>query len=449
MRNIVLSLFRNIRTKASLFVLLLLVVTTGISYAVTVRLMRDRIYNEVIRRAESLCRSISSAAGYSSISEDILGLDSLVFKIKDSNPDVRDIAIVNTQNEILVHSDVNKTKEAYTPSKGTIFKTYEDGTAIKEFSDSLGDYFEVKSPIVFLDKDLGSVVLSINKSVFTSAQRKMQEKIAWVFALILLVGTAGSLYLTSRLVRPIKELSVGVEELKRGRGHRRLKIYSDDELGRLTESFNEMSELITDQKDKLSKYAQDLEESYVETVKVLSAAIDAKDHYTLGHSTRVSKLSVALGEEVGLSNSELEDLRIACLFHDVGKIKIPDSILLKKGRLEPLEITEMMRHPEYGAEILSKASSLLRYIPVVKHHHERYDGSGYPDGLSGDEIPLSAAITGLADAFDAMISDRPYRRALSEREAIEKIQQLCGTRFSPELAEKFIGLFKKIGLKYI
>lgn len=448
MKNIILSPFRNIRLKASLFVLLLLIITIGISYIVTVRMMHDRILSEVIKRAESLCRSISAAAGYSSLSEDLLGLDTLVFKIKDSNPDVRDIAVVNTQNEFFVHSDVNKTGDTYSPTKGTIFKAYRDGTTIKELSDSRGDYFEVKSPIVFMNNNLGSVVLNINKSVFYTAQRKMREKIAWMFALILSIGTAGSLFLTSRLTRPIQELSVGVQELKDGLGHRQLKVYSRDELGRLTESFNEMSELITDQKDKLSKYAHDLEESYVETVKVLSAAIDAKDHYTLGHSTRVSQLSVALGEEVGLSKPELEDLRVACMFHDVGKIKIPDSILLKKGKLDPIEITEMMHHPEYGAEILGKASSLIRYIPVVRHHHEWYDGTGYPDGLSRDEIPLSAAITGLVDAFDAMTSDRPYRRALTQEEALEMIQNLSGKQFSPDLVKKFVGLFKKLRLKF-
>jgi HD-GYP domain-containing protein (c-di-GMP phosphodiesterase class II) len=137
------------------------------------------------------------------------------------------------------------------------------------------------------------------------------------------------------------------------------------------------------------------------------------------------------------------------MFHDVGKIKIPDSILLKEGKLDPLEITEMMRHPEYGAEILGKASSLVRYIPVVRHHHEWYDGTGYPDGLSRDEIPLSAAITCLVDAFDAMTSDRPYRRALTEEKALEMIQNLSGKQFSPELVKKFVGLFKKIRLKYL
>jgi len=204
-----------------------------------------------------------------------------------------------------------------------------------------------------------------------------------------------------------------------------------------------MSALITDQKNRLGKYAQDLEESYIATVEVLAAAIDARDHYTLGHSTQVASLSVELGEKSGLSKEELEELEIACLFHDVGKIKIPDIILLKEGKLEEKEMAEMRRHPEYGAEILIKAPSLLKYIPVVKHHHEWYDGSGYPDGLRGEEIPLTVAIASVADVFDAMISDRIYRQALSKEEALRKIQELSGKQFFPELVKIFVKMLRK------
>jgi putative nucleotidyltransferase with HDIG domain len=291
---------------------------------------------------------------------------------------------------------------------------------------------------------LGLVVLSINKSVLYNAQRTMGKRIFWVFAIILLVGTTSSIFLSSFLTRPIQELSTGVEELKKGKKSRKLHIYSKDELGRLSESFNEMSSIITRQKEKLSEYAQDLGESYVATIKVLAATIDAKDHYTLGHSTRVANVSVALGREIGLPGKDLEDLKIACLFHDVGKIKIPDSILLKNGKLEPGEETEIMRHPVYGAEILSKAASLLKYIPVVRHHHEWYDGTGYPDRLGGEEIPVCVAISALADYFDAMTTDRPYRKALSLGDALEKIYNLSGTQFSPDLVMKFIGMFMKM-----
>lgn len=407
------------------------------------KMMHERILNEVVKRGESVCRSIASTAGYSFINQDILGLDTLVFNVKKSNPDIENIAIIDNDNEIRVHSDVNLTGESYIAHDGSIFESSTDGTIIKEIEGPPGIFFEISSPIVFMGNHLGSVVLNINKSVLVSAQRKMHQSIAWAFSVILLIGMASTIFLSSFLTRPIKELSDGVKELKEGKVSRPLKVYSKDELGRLTESFNEMSAMLTDQKNRLSKYAHDLEESYIATVKVLAAAIDARDHYTLGHSTRVARLSMELGEKIGLSKEELEELEIACLFHDVGKIKIPDSILLKEEELEEQEMAEMRRHPEYGAEILTKAPSLLKYIPVVRHHHEWYDGSGYPDGLQGDEIPVAAAITSLADAFDAMISDRPYRSGLSREEALRKIQELSGRQFFPDLVRIFVKMLRK------
>lgn len=443
MKNILLGPFRNIRTKTSLFVFFMLTATIAVSYVIMDNMMQERIQSEVIKRAESLCRNIASAAGYSSISGDILGLDTLVFKAKESNLDVEDIAIVNPEREILVHSNVSKTGAAFYPSAGSILKTYDDGTEIKNITVMQGDYFEITSPIIFMKKNLGLIVLSVNKSVLYNTQHTMRNRIAWVFVVILMVGTISSVFLSLFLTRPIQELSIGVAELKNGQESRPLRIYSKDELGRLTESFNEMSALITNQKNKLSKYAQDLEESYISTVKVLAAAIDARDNYTLGHSTRVARLSVEMGKEIDLSKEDLEELEIACLFHDVGKIKIPDSILLKKGRLEEQERAEMERHPEYGAEILTKAPSLLKYLPVVRHHHEWYNGTGYPDGLRGEEIPTTAAITSLADVYDAMTSDRPYRRALSKEEAKHKIQELSGKQFSPEFVKKLVRILRK------
>jgi putative nucleotidyltransferase with HDIG domain len=434
---------RNIRAKTSLFVFFLMIITVGASYLIIVQMMGERVLNEVVKRGESLCRSIASTAGYSFINQDILGLDTLVFKVKDSNPDIENIAIIDNNQDIRVHSDVNLTGESYIPPNGRIIESFSDGTVIKEIEGPLGSFFDIESPIVFMNKPLGSVVLNINKSVLISARRKMRQKIAWVFSIILLIGTASTILLSSFLTRSIKELSKGVKQLKEGKGSSPLRIYSKDELGRLTESFNEMSALITAQKDELGRYAEDLEDSYVATVKVLAAAIDARDHYTLGHSTRVARLSVELGEKAGLSKEKLEELEIACLFHDVGKIRIPDSILLKEDKLEEQEMAEMRRHPEYGAEILTKAPTLLKYIPVVRHHHEWYDGNGYPDGLRGDEIPLAAAITSLADVFDAMISDRPYRPGLSKEEALRLIQELSGKQFFPDLASIFVKMLRE------
>ncbi|MGB7295544.1 MAG: HD domain-containing phosphohydrolase [Candidatus Aminicenantales bacterium] len=437
------SVFKKIRVKASLYVLVLLISTTLAFSIIALRIMNKFILTEVIKRVETLSRGTASVAGYSLISQDLLGLDNIVYRVKITNPDIESMAIINPEGEILVHSDTRRAGEMHRPAAGDVFRRAEDGTTIAEIPGQLREVYEIQTPIVFMDKAVGSVILTFNKSVVIEAQRAARIRILAVFGLLLLIGVTSSVLLTAFLTKPVHELSKGVAELKDGRRSRPLRVYSQDELGRLTESFNEMTALITSQKNSLSQYAKELEEAYVSTVRVLAAAIDARDTHTLGHSTRVAGLSVALGRELGLSPAELEELEIACLFHDVGKIKIPDSILQKKGRLNTAEQREMKRHPEYGAEILSKAPSLVKYIPAVKYHHEWFDGTGYPDGLTGDRIPKAAAIISLADVYDAMTSDRPYRDAWSEEETLAEIAALGGRQFDPEMAARFILLLKK------
>jgi putative nucleotidyltransferase with HDIG domain len=315
-----------------------------------------------------------------------------------------------------------------------------DGSTVKELPRSADSVFEISCPIVFMKKTMGVVMLAINKSVLLEAQGKVRIRILIVFSIIVILGAIASALLASFLIKPIKELSAGVDELKKGTSRIPLRIYSHDELGKLTSNFNEMSTTIADQQSRLNKYARELEESYVSIVKVVAAAIDARDSYTHGHSARVSQLSVLMGKAIGLSKEELEDLEVACLFHDVGKIKTPDSILLKPSKLTQSEYQEMIRHVEYGASILSKAPSLRKYIPAVRHHHERQDGKGYPDGLSSDAIPLFASIIAIADTFDAMTSTRPYRKAFSEETALQEIVRVAGNQLRADLVAVFIGL---------
>jgi HD-GYP domain-containing protein (c-di-GMP phosphodiesterase class II) len=294
-----------------------------------------------------------------------------------------------------------------------------------------------------MEKQLGNVILGMNRSVLIEAQKKVTDRILIVFAIIMVLGIFTSSLLASFLIKPIKELSAGVDELKSGISKKPLKIYSQDELGNLTRNFNEMSAQLAEQRDKLNKYARDLEEAYVSIVKVVAAAIDARDSYTHGHSARVAQLSCLIGKQMGLSPDELTDLEVACLFHDVGKIKTPDSILLKPDKLSPAEYKEMMSHVEYGATILSWAPSLAKYIPSTRHHHEWHNGKGYPDGLGGDKIPLFAAIIAIGDTFDAMTSDRPYRKARSEEDALKEINRMSGIQFRPDLVTVFTDLMEK------
>jgi putative nucleotidyltransferase with HDIG domain len=182
-------------------------------------------------------------------------------------------------------------------------------------------------------------------------------------------------------------------------------------------------------------------------VKVVAAAIDARDSYTHGHSARVAQISLRMGKRLGLPEADLRDLEVACLLHDVGKIKTPDVILLKAAKLNQAEFKEMMQHVEHGASILSWAPSLAKYIPSTRHHHEWYNGQGYPDGLQGDDIPLFAAIISIADAFDAMTSDRPYRKAIFKEEALRRIARMSRTQFRPELVEVFLEQMETDGVQ--
>ena len=438
-------MFRTIRFKLSLFVFILLIFATAVFFIATIKTLDQVIRNEIIKRAESLSRSSAASAAYNLISGDVLGMDHLVFKGKKSNTDVEYIAVIDTRMNVIAHSDIKKRGEILKGSEGTFSKKNGDETIVKEISLSSGRSFEISTPIVFKGKVLGMVVVGVNQSVLLDAQRVARRRIFLMFTVVLFMGLIGILGLSSFITRPIKELSEGVEGLKGGEGARPLRIYSRDELGKLTESFNKMSALITDQKKDLFKYTQELEEAYISILRVLAMAIDARDSYTLGHSARVASHSLMIGEEIGLTKDGLEELEIASLFHDVGKLKTRDAILFKSKSLNSTEYDEIRHHPEDGAEILKKVKSLQKYVEPVKHHHEYYNGEGYPDGLDGDGIPLHAAIISIADSYDAMTSTRPYRKALSKEEACKELEKGAGKQFHPELVKAFLRALKHGG----
>lgn len=183
-------------------------------------------------------------------------------------------------------------------------------------------------------------------------------------------------------------------------------------------------------------------ESYLNTIQALSMAIDAKDQYTHGHSKRVSDVAQLVGEQLGLSHREMEDLRHTGDLHDIGKIGISEMIISKSEKLTVEEYEIIKTHPLVGETIIEPVPFLQDIRKVIRHHHERWDGFGYPDGLKGEEIPLFSRIILIADAYDAMTSDRPYRRALSHEEASREIKKHSGTQFDPEVVKAFMAVMK-------
>ena len=200
--------------------------------------------------------------------------------------------------------------------------------------------------------------------------------------------------------------------------------------------------LINEINEELKDKNEELEQAYLDTIGILRQTVEAKDPYTRGHSDRVSEYSVLIGEKMGLSEEELHILKIGGLFHDIGKIGIPDSILLKESKLDDEEYSQIKNHPSIGAHILGDVSMFRDIIPMVMHHHERFDGRGYPSRLEGEEIPLIARIAAVADTFDAMTSKRSYRDALPIETVIEEIQKCSGAQFDPNIAKIFLDILK-------
>ncbi|MDW7711303.1 MAG: HD domain-containing protein [Deferrisomatales bacterium] len=439
-------MFQGIRFKLTTLTFLLVATITTASSVVAMNVMDEFILGQLVRRGLAIGRSVSSAAAYSFLAGDRLALDNLVSKVSEQQDDIVFVAVVDQGGRLRAHSDLRRTNEALGEAQGRLLEADPDGSRVLRVLRDEGPAFDFRVPVSFAGKHLGQVHLEIANDALVTAQSRARTKVFLVSALVLALGVTGTLLISRLVTTPIKVLARCVSELSTGQYKEEIPVRARDELGELSRSFNEMARLITKQQGSLQQYARDLEGAYVGTVKVLAAAIEARDPYTLGHSERVATLSVAIGRVLGLDEAELRDLELACLFHDVGKIRTPDQVLQKLAPLNEEERRVIMRHPEDGADVLRIVESLHGLIPGVLHHHEWYDGSGYPEGLSGDQIPLFAAIIAIADAYDAMTSSRSYREALSPEQAAAELLAYRGTQFHPQLTDLVLEILERDGI---
>jgi putative nucleotidyltransferase with HDIG domain len=429
---------RSIRVKLAAVIMLLLGLMTAASSVIVMRIMDRVLLEELTQKGFSIGRSAATAAAYNFLSGDVLALDNLASKLKDLHPDVHFVAAVDNDGKIVAHSRLGEAGKWFFTISGETVNAGSDGAVVVRNMRAGDQSYEFQVPIVFAEKKLGDIYLAVDADVLVGAQAEARRKILVVAAAVMTLGALGTFLLSAFITTPIKRLREGVAQLSEGRHDEALPVVSRDELGELTKSFNEMASTILAQRDTLEHNARELEQAYMAMVRVLATAIDARDQYTLGHSNRVARLSLLMGRKLGLSEEELTDLEIACMFHDVGKMRTPDHILHKREPLNEEEYLQMMKHTIDGAEILRLAESLHRYIPAALHHHEWYDGSGYPEGLKGSEIPLSAAIVAITDAYDAMTTSRPYRAAMTREDAMAELDRERGTQFDPRLLDVFL-----------
>jgi putative nucleotidyltransferase with HDIG domain len=281
-----------------------------------------------------------------------------------------------------------------------------------------------------------TVVLSQSKPDLLSPADQFKKTFPFIVLFSVWVVLLLSIYYIRKSLLPLKLLKEGTRRIAMGEFDERVEVNSTDEFAELSESFNEMATRLGRQVEELNQFGWG-------AIEALSRTVDEKSAWTAGHSERVTALALEIGSALGLDKRELEILHRGGLLHDIGKIGVPLAILDKPGELTDQEYSVVKEHPGKGARILEPINAYTDVLPIVLHHHERYDGKGYPDGLSGDAISLGGRILAVADVYDALISSRSYRKRWTMEQAIEIIKKEAGRQFDPTVVDAFLHIMKQ------
>jgi putative nucleotidyltransferase with HDIG domain len=294
-----------------------------------------------------------------------------------------------------------------------------------------GEEFAIR--ILLASEQVRIYMLTSIDAAGRSATRDALVALAAIAGGSMLLAALGSLWLARMLTRPINRVAGTIATMTAARDFsRRVEpTGTSRELDALTDAFNELM-------TGLTTAEAETRAAYVGAIRALAAALDARDPYTAGHSERVSAISVLIARHMGLSDGDIDVIRLGALLHDIGKIGVADEILRKPGPLSREEFDQIKRHPGLGAHILRRLPFLAPHLPIVELHHEQPDGKGYPYGLRGDDIPLAARIVHVADTFDAMTSARAYRPPRPRAVALAELQRYSGTQFDPASVEALV-----------
>jgi len=370
--------------------------------------------------------------------EGLISLRRIADRIREEGRGDDTAFLVDRNGRVLLHSEASVEVQHPDVSSLQVVKEFEKTPVrlTETYRDTngktvLGTVMPVGHP------DWGVVVQKPEERAYVSVDKMIRATLMWggiALALAIIV----SIVFASGIVRPIGVLVERTHEIAAGDYAKRVDLKTHNEIGELAENFNSMSGAIQNAVEQLKKAAHENHLLFINSVRMLAAAIDAKDPYTRGHSERVARYSIAIGKNLNLPEKEMRNLRVSALLHDVGKIGIDDRILRKPGALSDDEFEVMKQHPAKGAAIMSGVAQLIDVIPGMKYHHEKWGGGGYPDSLEGDAIPVQARIVAIADTFDAMTTNRPYQKAMELGYVVEKIKSFAGTRFDPKVGDAFV-----------
>ncbi|NQT22630.1 MAG: HD domain-containing protein [Candidatus Omnitrophica bacterium] len=314
------------------------------------------------------------------------------------------------------------------------------------YVDKSGTWISAYAPIKDKEgKMIGVLELNHHVGYYVKRLRTRLIHISVLCFVGFLVGALLSVPLLKPIVNSINILRIAASEMEKGNYDFKISLNTSDEIGFLADAFEKMRVAIKDYTEKLKVAWMMEKKAHLESVKALSEAIAVREPYTKGHIERVSKYAELISKELGLAKEEIDTIKYGCILHDVGKIGVNVDIINKTSKLTPSEYEKIKKHPYMGVQIIRGVKFLEKAKDIILYHQERYDGLGYPRGLKGEEIPISARIVALADTYDAMSSDRPYRQRLKEPEIILKIKKESGKQFDPNVVDAFLKVKKELG----
>jgi putative nucleotidyltransferase with HDIG domain len=369
----------------------------------------------------------------------VVSLNPILHRLKDASVRGRSVFVVDHQGHIVAHHDAAKFApgedvSSNSPVVARVRSLPQElrSTETMHFSDIENNHRVEMIGTYSTFPEVNWAVIaqrSLSEARADAGVTELNRQALTFVSMVVLIAIVVGYFFAVAISQPIHGLAASTRAISRGEFHQRTKVRGASEISELAENFNKMAGDIEEYIEKLKEAAEANRELFLGSIRMLAAAIDEKDPYTRGHSGRVAKYSTLIGRELGLSDEELDKLRIAALLHDVGKIGVDDRVLKKPGALTAEEFELMKQHTVKGANIMRPVSQLKEMLPGIELHHEHMDGRGYPYGLTAPQIPLMARVIAVADTLDAMTTNRPYQTAMELDFALTKIKALTGAKF--------------------
>lgn len=419
----------RLRLQLIIMTTVLVALTVSVSSYFFAQQEREVLLQEMTRRGATIARNLATISTDPLVSNDSLALATFVESTL-RNDGVAYAMILDEKGTVLAHNRIENVGRSYVEPPGVRPLTNESILIQPYRNEAKEPMLDLSLPITLRNGvRIGTVHVGMSQKANDKLVAQALQEASYIAAGLLLIGIIISIFFTQLILRPLHDLVRGAQALGEGDLNYRLRLPGRTEFAMLGNAFNEM--------------ARRLKELYVGMLRAMAKALESRDPYSSGHDQRVTEYAGMLAGYIGMSPEAVENIRLAAQVQNLGHIGVPDRIREKAGKLTPEEYEVLKQHPVLGSEILNQVQALRGTVPLVRHHHERFDGTGYPQGLKGKDIPLGARILAVADAFDAMTSTQKHRPAMDLDEAMAELLRGSGTQFDPQIVTAFIELLKR------